>query len=462
MLACIYCKGQKPILSVQSFEYIWQKDQTAFANQRVIIPSDDSARHSMQHSFARAIQQRWNIEVPEFSLSVKPLSFFSFSGSPKFNTKLKDKQANTWYLFLQIYDRGNSFLSYNYDDSLSTTLELKCRLVSGTNDSVILDRSLSVNMYKEPAPPDQVVLVRLPSYPPYFVQAFDSIAAWLFQADEINEKNIRLKPACVFIETNTTPSPVAQLAFESDHDNIDHHTEPVFSFHTPGPIYAKTKSIKNTGGNLASGAITLLSGVNINKERAFEYNADFPFEMKDSTAYHCVIHYAEHESAEREREKTTDDNGSKMYSVRSSSYNMNERHIDSSFLQVITLGRDTLATFHLVFKPGENEKNSYTRFWDGNDSATISALPRGWTNSKAIANAMLSGKMAGQPFFMNTSNEITAKEFFINGQPAMIMYGKTVPAKALLFQPLSAQQVKLFTILSAVPYAYFNYTSNTF
>jgi len=236
----------------------------------------------------------------------------------------------------------------------------------------------------------------------------------------------------------------------------------VFSFHTPGPTYAKTKSIRNTGGNLATGAITLFSGLHINKERVFEYNADFPFETKDSTAYHCVIHYAEHESAEREREKTTNSDGSKVYSMSSGSYNTNERRIDSSFLQVITLGIDTLAAFHIMFKPDENKRAIYTRFWDGNDSTTISTLPQEWINNKTTDKAMLSGKISDELFLMITSNEITAKEFFINGQPAMIMYGKTAPAKALLFQPLSAQQVKLFTILSAVPYAYSNYTSNAF
>jgi hypothetical protein len=460
MAACLYSNAQRPILSVQSFEYIWQKNQGTVVTHRIIIPSGDSAKHSIQNSFARAIQQRWDIEIPDLSLSARPLSLFSFS--PKLNTKLKDKQANTWYLFLQVFDKGNSFFYDNDEDSLATTLELKCRLISGTNDSVILDRGLTVNIYKEPAPPDQVVLTKLPSYPAYFIQSFDSIAAWLFQPDEVNEKNIRLKPACVFMKTNTDTKPATQLVFESDHDNIVHLTEPLFSLHTPGPSYAKTKSIRNTGGNLATGAITLFSGVHINKERVFEYNADFPFEMKDSTAYHCVIHYAEHESAEREREKTTDNNGGKVYSMSSGSYNMNERHIDSSFLQVITLGTDTLATFHIVFKPGENEQSSYIRLWDGNDSTTIISLPKEWIDKKTTDNVILSGKIGDEAFLMHTSNELTAKEFFINGQPAMIMYGKAVPAKALLFQPLSEQQVKLFTIMSAVPYAYFNYTSNTF
>src|SRR5450631_3161602 len=160
----LIANAQQPVLVVKSFEYIWQRDfpgMYASATQRIIILSDDSAKLLMNNIFARAIQNRWNMVLPELSLSVKPLSILAYT--PRFNTRLKDKEPGKWYLFLQVYDKGNFPNLSDEDNTLSTTLELRCRVVSGTNDSVIIDRSLTVNIYREPVPADQVPLTRLPA-----------------------------------------------------------------------------------------------------------------------------------------------------------------------------------------------------------------------------------------------------------------------------------------------------------
>jgi hypothetical protein len=70
---------QPPVVSVQSFEYIWQKASTAInVKGQLILAAEDSIKHSIEKSFTRAIQQRWNIETPELTLTVKPGRFFLF------------------------------------------------------------------------------------------------------------------------------------------------------------------------------------------------------------------------------------------------------------------------------------------------------------------------------------------------------------------------------------------------
>ena len=64
--------------------------------------------------------------------------------------------------------------------------------------------------------------------------------------------------------------------------------------------------------------------------------------------------------------------------------------------------------------------------------------------------------MEGVAFHMQSSKELTEKRFYFNDKPAMITYGSDAPIRAILFQPLSEQQIKLFTILSSIPYSYFN------
>ena len=169
--------SQQPVLVVQNFDYIWQRDFAAMSEYnlpRIVIATTDTAKHLITNSFTKAIQQRWNAQFPDLSLSVKPLAYLS--NTPKFKTKLKDKQPGKWYMFLQVYDEGNP---YSYIDSIATILQLNCRIINGTNDSTVFDNTLTVTIYRQQASPDDVVLTRLAAYPAYFTAAFDSIATWL-------------------------------------------------------------------------------------------------------------------------------------------------------------------------------------------------------------------------------------------------------------------------------------------
>ena len=459
-LIALHGNSQQPTLSVQSFEYAWEKfEETMLSSNksRIIFASEDSVKRSIKNAFSVALQKRWNLEMPEASLSVKPLGIFS--NVPKFKTRLKEKQAGTWYLFLQIFDRGKSlFFSSENDDSLVSTLELKCRLIDGTADSMILDRTLTVEIYGQPSPPDQVILSRLPGYPSDFIQAFDSIAKWLFQFENPGPKLIRLKPACLFTGSAPPGGSVSELMFNSNKKSIHLYTQPSFLFQTPGPGYKKTGTRRNRGGNTATGALTLFTGIRSDKSRIFDYIADFPFEESDSI-FHCIINYAERETAERNREKTKNTDGSKSYSVTSGSYTLAERGIDSAAINSITIGNDTLATFHLVNIYKSKELSKYTQFWDGSDSATIVPLPAEWKNTSKEDNVIISGQMGNDFFSMRTVNGMNVKEFYLDDRLAMIMYGKTTPAKALLFQPVSIRQLKMFTMLASLPYQYFNYSA---
>ncbi len=448
--------SQQPLLTVQSFEYIWQRDFAAMSASgapRIIIALDDSVKLLMKNSFARALKNRWNIVLPEISFSVKPLPFLA--NRPKFKTSLKEKDPGKWHLFLQLYDKGD-YLDQTADrDTFATTLELKCRLVNGANDSIILDRALTVNIYKEPAPPDQVLLKRVPAFPASFIVGFDSIAIWLFQSEPVAQRSLRLKPACLFQQTAIKESPLAELHFKTNTSGIDHITSPVFYFNRSWPKYEKMDTRRNTGGNAAGGVFTLLTGIHSGKSRSFEHKADFEFKESD-TVYHCLINYVEEETAERQREKRVEDNGTKIFSMKSTDYTFLRRYIDSAFLNVVTIGEDTLATFRVQYAATAGSPQNYTQMWDGSDTATVGSLPPEWRNTEMEADLIISGKMEGNSFLMKTSKETRVKEFFLNDKLATIIQGNEKPAKGFVFRPVSPRQLKLFTILSSLPYSYFN------
>jgi hypothetical protein len=445
--------SQKPVLVMQSFDYIWQKDFGAMSANtlpRIIIAEQDSAKDIIKNSFIKSIQQHWNVELAEVSLSVKQLPLLS--NEPKFKTRLKNKEPGKWYMFLQVYDEGNPFA---YNDSLSTTLKLKCIILNGANDSIIFDRALLVSMYKAPLSTGEILLTRLPAYPAVFIQAFDSIAAWLFQTEAVSEKSILLKPACVFTETTLPGVPVANLSFINDAQYIHQLTAPEFLLHATGTNIERTDAKRNKGGNTAVGAITLLTGIRSDRSRSFQYSKDFSYEDGDS-AYHCFVNYIEKETAEQHRE--TDEY--KNRSVKSESFRLHWRYTDSTFINAITVNKDTLATFSITYAADANNRRFYNQLWDGSDTTTITPLPAAWNNGSEENNFIVSGKIEGDSFLIKAVKETTVKEVYINNQLMLIMYGMQAPAKALVFQPVSTRKLKVFTILCALPYPYFNYTAN--
>jgi hypothetical protein len=370
--------AQQPVLAVQSFEYI-KDDNPGVGKHWLSIPEAGHIKDSIRKSISAAIYQRWNIAMPEIPLSIKPLGLFSFE--PKFNTKLKDKQPGTWYMFFQLYSQDNpaSFFD-DYSDNLTAMLRLKCRIINGDNDSLILDRDLTVRLYTQPAPAGQVVLTKLPAYSAAFAKAFDSIATWLFNPVPEGEKRIRLRPACVFSQPKFNNEPLTELAFASDDKSIELLTQPSFSFNTPGPSYTVIKDKKNIAGNTSSGVIALFTGVHFSKEKVKVHSADFPFETAADT-FHCMITYAELESAGRERIKESGTDGYDSYHLESGEYSFANRRTDSGFINAIKHGDDTIATFKLAYLP-KNQRSLYKQLWDGVDSSTIISLPKEWNNNR--------------------------------------------------------------------------------
>jgi hypothetical protein len=376
------------------------------------------------------------------------LSFLALK--PKFKTQLKDKKPGKWYLFLQVYENIYTPGNLLEEDAISTVLELKCKLINGANDSVIIDKALTVNIQEETPPPDQVQLTRLPAYPASFVKGFDSIATWLFEPKPVSQKSLKLKPACIFQPTILMEKPITKLMFKRDLLGIHQLTAPAFSFQASAPKVEKTGIKRNVGGRSVGGALTLLTGIGSSKTKSYEYKADYPFRDNDST-YHCFIGYTEDEMAERDRVRNND--GS--VSTQSTDYKTSARYTNPHFLHVITMGADTLATFNITNKIEAAVLKSYDQIWDGRDSSTIIHLPPVWNNKVPERDLDISGKMGGISFNMKTLKGKRIKDFYINDQLVATIYGQNEPVIAYIFQPISTRKLKLFTILSSLPYFYF-------
>jgi len=436
--------GQQPVIEIKSFEYSWSGRNDAM---NVIVALDDSSKKRIESSFAKAFKNRWNVALPAVSFSFKPLS--AFSNQPRFKTQLKEKEPGKWYLFLQVFENANIPNTVLEDDAISTSLELRCKLVNGANDSVITDKTLTVNIIRRAPPKDQVPLRRLPACPDSFVQGFDSIATWLFEPEQVSKKSLKFKSACVFQEVLYSDTIRTRLAFKRNIMGIHQLTLPTFTLQPSSPLYVKTGMKRNVGGRSLGGVVTALTGLSTGKTKYYKYKADCSFKDNDST-WHCLIDYTEEVSAERIRVKEYD--GS--HSLQSSDYQLSARYTDPHSLNVITLEADTLATFRMTNINDVATLTSYDKLWDGSDSTTIAHLLPKWNNKVAEKEVVLSGKIGNDTFTMKTCKGKRIKEFYINDRLVTTINGRPGPISGLVFHPVSVRQLKIFTILSSLPYAY--------
>ena len=441
--------SQQPVLEVKSFDYTWQGGN---GELHVILALNDSVKLRIKNSFAKAFKARWNVELPSVIISAKPLPLLVYK--PKFKPQLKEKQPGKWYLFLQIYETGEVYDPRSDIDPVFTELELRCKIINGANDSVITDKTLTVKVLKNATPPDQVPLKRLPAYPDSFVQGFDSIATWLFEPEQISQKTIHIRPACIFQQTVYADKPVNKLTFQRDVLGIHQLAAPVFTLEPSSPKYEKTGIKRNAGGRSIGGAFTMLTGIGSSKTKYYNYKADYGYRDKDST-WHCMIGYVEEETADRERVRNND--GS--YSMQSSDYRLFARYMDAHVQNVITRNGDTLPVFKIANKTDAFALTSYDHMWDGKDSTSVVQLPIDWNNKTTETDLVISGKAGKDAFTMKTWKGKRIKEFYINDHLVATILGRFEPISGQVFHPLSAHQLKTFTILSSLPYSYFNGTN---
>lgn len=444
-------KSQETVLIVKEFEYIWEREFASGSpagGKRVILAEIDSIKDKISKSFADAFQERWNITVPAFAMSVRPLGILS--NEPKFNTRIKDKTNGNWYLFLQVFDKRTNFSSE--DGGPSAYITVKCKLIDGNDEKTIHEKNITVQFYKEATPAGQIAISGLPGYPASYVKAFDSLAQWVFRDEAIINKSVTLEAACLFDESKTDANAIQSLPFESNNETITYTGISPFSFKTSPPRVKRADVRRNRGGNIASGTLTVLTGISTNKSRQYDYEADFSYAEAD-TAYHCIINYTEYETGSRERVK---DESSNSYSFNSSEYGLHDRFIDTSAVNFIRLGNDTIAAFTVQYEKSKDSYSKYSKIWNGKDSASVLPMAENWMNKTSYENVIINGRLESSPFTFKCIKDKKVKQLFIDDKLIAVIYGKNTPSSGFAIQPVSGKQLRIFTILSSLPYNHFN------
>lgn len=438
--------GRQP-LEIKLFEYIYERDVNNSKHfSRIVLLEQDSAKAFFTKSFVRAFAQKWNLDIKDPRLTVKPLKGWNLY--PKFKTNLDLRDPAKWYLFLQVYD-VNRFVYSNPTNNAASSWRIKYKLINGATDSAVAEKDFYVNFNRHNPVPGQVAIMRLPALPDEYYKAFDSVAAWTVKDSKEPVYTITLVQAMLYNPNFPRPDIVVRdLVFKNLMYQIVHQGEPAFTLNKKNVNHTKTATRRNVGGNIAGGALTLLTGIRSEKNKRKLYTADYHFTDLDQQ-YHCFVDYTEVESAERERIRN--DDGS--VSTQSSDMHVSGRYVDSSNQHYILLGGDTIARFNLKYF---REQNNYTHLWNGHDSATISPIPFQWKTVFGDAEVKINGEIYGIPFTMHTTNQTRTKMFTLNNETAMTINGYGQPENGQMFVPVKEEIFKAMTILASLPYEFLN------
>ncbi|KIC89535.1 hypothetical protein HY58_15555 [Flavihumibacter sp. ZG627] len=423
-------------MKVQRFEYYWAKNP---ASMPVILLQEETYRKHVESIFAKAITNQYQIRRTAFNLTIKKLN--PFQEYPKFKTELAEKSPTSLYLFLQIFERFQFHPGLNDNDIVqSSSIEIKCRILDGVNGSALLDKTFTVDIHRDKASAGQIILTRLPAHPAVYISAFDSIASWIFQPADIALRELYLEPACMYSAKGIPAGVIREL------DSFELTALP--------QKIIQTRRRPNRGGNVASGAISLITGVGISKSKSADYRAIFPF-IAGSDTVKCVIDYRETVTADRTVEKTRNDDGSQSVSTEAGEYGAPERYTDPNENQFIMVGRDTIGWFTLSYEPSTKSHQNQTQYWNGKDSSSIGVLNDKWKNFSAGTGLTIWGRTKDKQFRMQGSSEMQAKMFYIEEYPALMTIGKDGPVKAYAYHELTPEQLRIFIALASIPFGFF-------
>ena len=144
------------------------------------------------------------------------------------------------------------------------------------------------------------------------------------------------------------------------------------------------------------------------------------------------------------------------YSLNSGEYTVTGRRTPPEFVQAIVQGLDTLCKFSLIYSRVENDKHE--RYWDGSDSSSILPLPDAWDKTSKGVAVTIRGTLFGDSIVMKTTTASAVKEFYINNEPVVFLYGRDYPSRAVFLKHITTAQLRIFTMLSTNNYEYFNFS----
>lgn len=456
----------KQIIRVEKMEYAYNFNVTEATNEfgpiytsRIVLAQDEVVAEKMKQSVLAAINNRWNSVVldPKWKMNTE----FIFHKPPKFKTKLKKGIPGSWHLFFQIIDNGpypiddekihpfQSFPPFETLDYAPYYMKIKALIVDGSNETVIFSNEMDIQMQRTQVPLGQILLQRVPALTDSFLQAFDKAMQLFFTETPQKELELKITPACLFLDVDKTLVEAKKINFVSKNDSIIEQLQLKKEWVIQNSRTEKTKRKNNFENNLFNSSLTLLTGLKTDKIREMGYQTTFGFtDLNEMAHYYCKIPFTEERRESKEREVTWDSNGHKSYETYLNGELSVSRSIDPKQLIYLIRDKDTIGSFKITI--GSN-KDQFSQGWDGKNESTLMPISESWFNINYQQNTntssyILEGELYKTPFVIEKSKAGCQVDINIKEQDvATLKTYNNKPVFGLLYTPPSDE--KVFTVL---------------
>jgi hypothetical protein len=118
---------------------------------------------------------------------------------------------------------------------------------------------------------------------------------------------------------------------------------------------------------------------------------------------------------------------------------------------------DTIAVFNISRGKSNEYRGSYSFYWDGVDSATITPLATDWNNRHSYSAITLTGSLYGKPFTILTSKNGNHLDAWYNETlVATLLLSGDIPSNGVLYQDdLEPRVLKALAMFTSLPLSYF-------
>jgi hypothetical protein len=440
--------AQERVMVVRNFEYVKSADlddkSPVPAVTRHLVQTD-SLRAYFNKTMIEAMDQKWGVKLDLKDFYVRGVGMYATE--PKFKTDIKDRDPAKWYLFMQLYDRGRYVYGNTTEQESFGAFRIRCKVLSGAGDSVIFSRDLDVKFFTHRLGDDQVPALRLGVYPSEFKRMADSITKWvLMEGEERSSRELVLKPACLFTGKPYPATAVKEREVSKQDWGIIIDAEHAISIKPLLSETAKGRIHRNIGGNIATGAITLLTGIGTSKQRSVSYEQHFPFDV-DGKAHHVYIRFKVLEGGDVGRGQ--DGTG---YTMNSTDYSTTGRSLEKGEENELLEDSIRVMKFSLAFIAEPDTNLNRFRAWDGKDSSSIFDLSEGLHDADPMTNIEARGDFEGKPFILRSYVRTGYKIVFLEDRVAIMFKGKRWPERVWTYQELPDRTIRLFALLAMIPY----------
>ena len=427
-----------------------------YYGSRVIYVLNDSIHLEMTRLVVNALNGYWDAGIESAEMMVEKTDAM-FREYPKFKPKISKNFSDKWELFFRIVDRGHPIgpMGMNTTKEAAANFVFECKVLNGSDGSEIFSRSMEVIFEFGFKPDGCYVLKNIPGLPSTFLDGFNNALKRFFSSNPPPLFISAIKPACLFIDLETASTIKRTFRLVRSGNTLQVTDGPDLGW-IPGQIdKEKSSKTKRKGAGIGSGLIAL-AGVSNTKERTETTKYITRINMEDKSTGVVYGFYIPTEETVSEEVYTTRSRSDGSTSIEKEvGPSTITRKLDGT--SHIVRGSDTIGFFKIEKSAPSKRKDYLSQMWDGEDSATINAIPKHWSLEGTYKLMSLKGELYGKEvLFSNSKGGNQLDVWYDNLHVATFKVENNMPREGILYgADIPDEVLKVLGMIASLPYSYY-------